>query len=90
MILTLANPATILSFAAVFAGIGLGEAAAGGGWRAPVMVVAGVFLGSAAWWLILCAAVARLRHRLGPGALVWVNRAAGAVLIGFGFAAGLS
>src|SRR5687768_14230986 len=52
--LTMANPATILSFAAVFAGLGAGpeSAAEGSGWAAMALVV-GVFLGSALWWLIL-------------------------------------
>jgi threonine/homoserine/homoserine lactone efflux protein len=82
--LTLTNPATILSFAAVFAGLGLGGA---GSHVAAAVMIAGVFLGSAAWWLLLSGAVAWLRSRLGPAVLVWVNRLSGLVLLGFGAAA---
>jgi len=72
-LLTLANPATILSFAAVFAGAGLGQQVYGAAQAAAM--VAGVFFGSAAWWLILSGVVARWRRRhpdfasLAPGAV---------------------
>lgn len=78
--LTLANPATILSFLAAFAALGLGEG--GGG-----ALVAGVFLGSAAWWLVLVGVVGTLRRRLDRTALVWINRLAGLALAAFGLAA---
>ena len=63
--LTIANPATILSFAAAFVGLGLA------GHDAPVAaaLVLGVFSGSAAWWLVLAAGVNAFRDRLGPGAI---------------------
>jgi len=79
--LTLTNPATILSFAAVFAGLGLGGTGSVG---AALIMIAGVFLGSAAWWLFLSGAVGWLRTRLGPGLMVWINRLSGLILIGFG------
>ena len=86
--LTLTNPATILSFAAVFAGLGLGAGAERGmgaaGIAAALITIAGVFAGSAAWWLFLSSAVGWLRTRLGPGLLVWINRLSGLILIGFG------
>lgn len=86
--LTLTNPTTILSFAAVFAGLGLG-ATAGDRWAAATMVL-GVFLGSALWWLLLSGAVGLFRRALTPERLIWVNRISGAVLLGFGLAALLS
>jgi len=81
LLLTLANPATILSFAAVFAAIGLGISAdyAGAG-----RLVLGVFAGSALWWLILSGGVGLLRSRVSPAWLRGVNRASGCVLLGFG------
>lgn len=79
--LTLTNPATILSFAAVFAGLGLGGTGSIG---AALVMIAGVFLGSAAWWLFLSGAVGWLGTRLGPDLLVWINRLSGLILIGFG------
>jgi threonine/homoserine/homoserine lactone efflux protein len=81
--LTLTNPMTILSFVAVFAGMGLPEGEMG---SAGVLVL-GVFLGSALWWLLLSGAVGVLRHRLDSGVLRWVNRVSGAVIAGFGVAA---
>jgi threonine/homoserine/homoserine lactone efflux protein len=82
--LTLANPATILSFVAVFAGLGIAGSAS---WRDAAVLVAGVFLGSALWWLILSGAVGVLRSRLDRRALHWVNRLSGLVLLAFGAAA---
>jgi threonine/homoserine/homoserine lactone efflux protein len=86
--LTLTNPMTILSFVAVFAGLGLG-AGAGSPARALLMVL-GVFLGSAAWWLLLSAGVDRLRDRFDERALAWVNRLSGAVITAFGVVAVVS
>lgn len=82
--LTLTNPATILSFVAVFAGLGIAGA---GSWREASILVAGVFLGSALWWLLLSGVVGALRSRLHVSALRWVNRLSGAVLLAFGVAA---
>jgi threonine/homoserine/homoserine lactone efflux protein len=81
LLLTLANPATILSFAAVFAGLGLGTAVDYG---SAIRTVLGVFLGSAAWWLILSGGVGAMRSRVGDGWMRAINRVSGAVLIAFG------
>ena len=80
--LTLANPATILSFMAVFAGLGLGTKP--GDYGAAGIVVAGVFLGSALWWLLLSGGMALLRHRLKPRTMGWINYGSGAFLSAFG------
>lgn len=78
--LTLANPPTILAFAAIFAGLGLGANAS---YAAAAMVVAGVFLGSASWWVILALAAGRLRARLGTGLLRALNLISGVVILAF-------
>jgi threonine/homoserine/homoserine lactone efflux protein len=78
--LTMTNPMTILSFGAIFAGIGLG----GGGGLDAALLTLGVFLGSALWWVALTAVVGLLRERITPAVLVWVNRVSGAVLLVFG------
>ena len=80
--LTLTNPTTILSFAAVFAGLGLGTAA--GDRLSAFLMVCGVFLGSALWWLLLSGAVGFCRRALTLDRLRWVNRLSGALLLGFG------
>ena len=75
--LTLANPMTILSFAAMFGSLG----AAG----RPLEVVAGVFAGSMSWWLVLtCVAGAVLRGGKWNRALSLLS---GGVLIAFGASA---
>ena len=79
-VLTLTNPMTILSFVAVFAGLGV----AGGGYAAASVLVAGVFAGSALWWLLLSGGVGLFRSRVRPSGLAWVNRLSGAVIAGFG------
>jgi threonine/homoserine/homoserine lactone efflux protein len=84
---TLSNPATILSFIAVFAGIGLRVDA---GWQPAAALVAGVMLGSALWWLGLTAAVSVIRQRLTPGITRGISIVAGLALIGFGTVAAAS
>jgi len=78
--LTMTNPMTILSFAGIFAGLGL----AGRGGTEAALLTIGVFLGSSLWWVGLTAVVGRLRSRVTPAALAWVNRLSGAVLLVFG------
>jgi len=80
LVLTLANPMTILSFVGIFAGLG----ATAGGARPAVWLVLGVFLGSAAWWLVLSAAAGWLGDRLGQGGLRTVNLASGLIIAAFG------
>jgi threonine/homoserine/homoserine lactone efflux protein len=87
--LTLTNPATIISFAAVFAGLGL-AGVANSAIAAPGLLTLGVLLGSASWWLLLSGGVSLLRARLTTGALRWVNRLSGVILLGFGVVALLS
>jgi arginine exporter protein ArgO len=44
----------------------------------------GVFLGSAAWWLLLSGTVGLFRSKLSTGGLKWVNRVSGVVISAFG------
>ena len=80
--LTLTNPMTILSFAAVFAGLGLTSAA--NGYRSAALLVSGVFLGSAFWWLILTGGVSVMRERFNMTAQSRINQVSGFILLGFG------
>ena len=59
--LTITNPATIISFAALAATLGLGT---NGSPVRPALVALGVLLGSAAWWCVLVVAASILRSRL--------------------------
>jgi threonine/homoserine/homoserine lactone efflux protein len=80
--LTVANPATILSFAAIFAGLGAGITSRS--YASAALLVSGVFLGSALWWLLLSGGVSLFRSRLQTRGLRWVNRISGAVITAFG------
>ncbi len=76
--LTLANPPTILAFVAIFAGLGLVASDYG----TASLVVLGVFLGSASWWLILAAGTGWLRGRIGPGLFRAINIVSGISILG--------
>jgi len=87
-VLTAGNPQTVLTFVALVGGLGVGIAGGNAEWGRAAALVAGVFLGSAGWWLVLVGGVAGLlRGRLGEGRILWINRAAGAVIAGFGLVA---
>ena len=83
--LTLANPPTILSFAAIFAGLGVGTTGRASG--AAVVLVLGVLVGSALWWVLLSSGVAIVRARVTPRVLRWINRLSGTLLVAFGVVA---
>jgi len=88
LFLTLTNPVTILAFAAIFAGLGLGNTR--GDYTAGLLLVSGVFLGSAFWWLFLSTSVGLFRTWFNGPRLRWVNRFSGVIIAGFGFLAFLS
>jgi len=88
LFLTLTNPMTIISFAAIFAGLGL--ASTKGSYVSAGVLVLGVFIGSALWWLILSGGVGVFREKFNLHGLQWVNRISGAIIIGFGLFALLS
>jgi threonine/homoserine/homoserine lactone efflux protein len=77
--LTITNPMTILAFTAIFAGTMLGETMG-----SPLVIVAGVFTGSAAWWLTLSLGVGMMRERLTQIHMAWINRISGGIIIVFG------
>ena len=77
--LTLANPPTILAFAAIFAGLGLVSSDFG----TASLAVLGVFLGSASWWVILAAGAGWLRGRIGPAAFRAINIVSGLSILAF-------
>lgn len=83
-LLTLTNPATILTFAAIVAGLGLAGDANGASGAA---IVAGVFTGSMLWWVFLCGMVVVLHRRLPASFALTVSRISGAILLVFGLLA---
>lgn len=81
-LLTLTNPMTILSFAAVFSGLGLITQRGDPG--SALALVMGVFSGSALWWFTLSMLVSLLRNPITPRGMVWINRVTGIILTAFG------
>ena len=85
--LTITNPTTIVSFAALAATLGFGT---GGSLVRPASVVAGVLLGSAAWWCILVVAASLLRARLTPGVVRGISTFSGLAIAVLGILAVVS
>lgn len=83
--LTITNPMTILSFLAVFAGLGLSSVQ--GDYVQASLLVLGVFLGSAIWWLTLSEGVTLFRKKVSQNVMTWINRVGGLIIFGFGIAA---
>jgi len=81
-ILTLTNPITILSFAAIFAGLGLMQE--NRDYYSALMMVSGVFSGSALWWIALSQGVGIFRKHINYQWMVWINRISGTVILSFG------
>jgi len=82
-LLTVTNPATILSFVAIFAGLGLGTSNTD--YSQAIVLVSGIILGSAIWWFSLSGGVAFiLHHRLSPAVMRSINRLSGMIIIIFG------
>src|SRR5262245_47191140 len=77
-VLTLSNPATILSFIAVFGALA-GRMTVVSPWT----MIAGVLIGSALWWLLLSTVVGRLRERFDAHWRRRINVASAVVLAGF-------
>jgi threonine/homoserine/homoserine lactone efflux protein len=77
--LTMANPMTILSFGALFAGLGVTTGATGDA----ALIVFGVLLGSTAWWVVLTAVVGAMRTRMTPAWIHRINLASGIVIGAF-------
>ncbi|MBS0622598.1 MAG: LysE family transporter [Verrucomicrobia bacterium] len=83
--LTLTNPMTIFAFLAIFAGLGLYSTQ--DGYLPAALLVAGVLLGSATWWLLLSEGVTLFRKKISQNTMLWINRVAGIMIVAFGIAA---
>ena len=81
--LTLANPMTILSFGALFAGLGVTSGATGDA----ALVVLGVLLGSTTWWIVLTTTVGAARTRLTTRGIHRINLVSGVVIGAFAIVA---
>ena len=82
-LLTITNPATILSFIAIFASLGLKTTSTD--YLHAIILVIGITSGSAIWWLLLSGGVAFiLHHRLSPAIMRGINRFSGIIILAFG------
>jgi len=82
--LTITNPATVISFAALAATLSAGIS---GGYARPAVLVLGVLLGSLAWWFLLAVFAAGLRARITPRAVRVISTASGLAIVLLGVAA---
>lgn len=87
--LTLTNPLTILSFTAIYAGLGLSLNSSKNYWDATFMVI-GIFLGSCTWWFILSGFTGYFRNKICSSTMIWINRISGMIIFGFGLLALIS
>lgn len=85
LFLTITNPIAILTFTAMFAGLGLAQEDVN--YISSLQVVLGVAVGSATWWLILSVGVSLLQKRINRKVLFWINRVSGAIVLLFGLIA---
>lgn len=86
--LTFSNPATILSFIAIYAGWHVPSLH--GRYFAAATLALGVFIGSALWWIGLFIGMTTFREKFSLDALGWVHRVSGVLIVGFGIAVLLS
>jgi threonine/homoserine/homoserine lactone efflux protein len=82
--LTMTNPLTILLFAGVFAGLGLGTGAT---FVDAAVLTLAVGAGSALWWTLVAPIVGWARERVSTRILLWINRLSGLALVLFGILA---
>ncbi|EYE87516.1 lysine transporter LysE [Fervidicella metallireducens AeB] len=83
LFLTITNPMTIMSFLAIFAGLGLGLGNTSSNLSALIMVI-GVFSGSALWWFLLSNCINLFKNKIGTNALKYINIISGFIIISFG------
>jgi len=83
--LTVTNPATLLAFTVMFAGLG-GLAGGAGSYLDATLVVAGVVGGSTAWWLVLTTVIGLFHARIDDSAMKTINRVTGLLVALFGAA----
>jgi threonine/homoserine/homoserine lactone efflux protein len=82
LFLTLTNPLTILSFAAIFAASGV--VVVPGEYYGTAMLILGVFSGSSLWWIILSGLVSFFHGKLDTDGILVLNKISGALIATFG------
>jgi threonine/homoserine/homoserine lactone efflux protein len=79
---TLTNPVTFLSIAAIFAGLGVPGKY--GNYTPIIALVFGLFIGSTLWWLLVSHSIHLFRQKLTHLELKWISGISGVFILGFG------
>lgn len=79
--LTVTNPSTIIFFTAFFASIGF-RWRGGNTWQA-IVLIAGVFIGSALWWLALSLSIDFIKSKMKNFSLIIINKVSGIIILLF-------
>jgi threonine/homoserine/homoserine lactone efflux protein len=80
LVLTLVNPALIISFAAIFASLGITRT----NHYASILLIVGVLSGSTIWWVFLSCVASRLQKRFADSFIRKINQVSGFLIAGFG------
>lgn len=79
LLLTLHNPATIFAFLIAFAALKLNEDSSTH--NGAIIVTLGVFIGSSLWWLSLSWISSKIRSRISPKTIHYINLGTGVMLV---------
>ena len=82
--ITLTNPLTILIFASILAWPRLDIELYEISYTSAMLLVSGIFIGSALWFTILSAMIGLFRNKFSPRYLKWINNLSGVLIILFG------
>ena len=83
--LSVTNPGLVLGFLSIFSSMS-GILAFGASPYRPLLVLLGVVMGGALWWLVLSFVVSRVKSKLSATTLDRINRWSGIFVAAFGFA----
>lgn len=84
-LMTISNPGALVLMLGLFAFFGLDM---GAGYRAPavLVVLAGIFLGTASWWFLLASGISLFRKRFRLRQMLIINRISGIIIALIGLA----
>jgi len=80
-LLTLANPATLITLIAIFAGIELGDDEST---ATLIYTIIGIFIGATIWWILVTWGVSSLKSKITLASIVKTNKIASIIIFGFG------
>ena len=82
--LSVTNPGLVLGYLAIFSSLSTHLTLGASPFR-PAIVLLGIALGGALWWLLLSFFIGKLKTRLGTSTLDLINRWSGILVAAFGF-----